>query len=81
MQNVDLDSWEKFEEQLKILENERLQHKYQSYFLYRGQEDSALNLLTTLERNGQEMTLKKYYHLISVVKPQIESFTGVNWNI
>lgn len=81
MQNIDLDSWEKFEEQLKILENERLQHKYQSYFLYRGQEDSALNLLTTLERNGQEMTLKKYYHLISVVKPQIESFTGVNWNI
>lgn len=80
MQNIDLDSWEKFEEQLKILENERLQHKSQSYFLYRGQED--LNLLTTLERNGQEMlTLKEYHHLISVVKPQIESFTGVNWNI
>lgn len=82
MQNIDLDSWEKFEEQLKILENERLQHKYQSYFIYRGQEDSTLNLLTTLERNGQEMlTLKEYHHLISVVKPQIESFTGVNWNI
>ena len=81
MKNIDLDSWEKFEEQLKILENERLQHNYQSYFIYRGQEDSALNLLTTLERDGQEMTLKEYYHLISVVKPQIESFTGVNWNI
>ncbi len=79
MQNIDLDSWEKFEEQLKILDSERLQNKYRSYFLYRGQ--SALNLLTTLERNGQEMTLKEYYHLISVVKPQIESFTGVNWNI
>ena len=82
MKEIDVDSWEKFEEQLKILENERLQHNYQSYFIYRGQEDSTLNLLTTLERNGQELlTLKQYHHLISVVKPQIESFTGANWNI
>lgn len=81
MQNIYLDSWEEFEEQLKILENERLQHKYRYPFLYRGQEDSALNLMTTLEREGQEMTLMEYFHLISVVKPHIESFTGVKWNI
>ena len=82
MQKIDLDSWEKFEEQLKRLENERLQHKYGSKFLYRGQGDSTLNLLATLDRSGQEMrSLKEYHHLISAVKPQIESFTGVNWNI
>ena len=82
MQKIDLDSWEKFEEQFKRLENERLQHKFESKFLYRGQENSTWNLLTTLERNGQElMSLKQYHHLVSVVKPQIESFTGVNWNI
>jgi len=82
MQKIDLDSWEKFEERLKTLESERLQHKYGSKFLYRGQENSADSLLTTLERYGQELiSVKEYHHLISAAKPQIESFTGVNWNI
>ena len=71
-----------FEEQLQKLENDRLQQKSKSKFLYRGQEDHSSNLLSTLERNGQEgMSLKEYHHLISVVKPQIESFTGGNWNV
>lgn len=89
MQDISLKSWEDFEEQLKRLENERLQQKSSSKFLYRGQgclippqENNTLQLLTTLERNGQEkLSLKEYHHLIFVVKPQIESFTGLNWNI
>ncbi len=82
MEDINLNSWEDFVEQLKRLENERLQKKSSSKFLYRGQGDHALNMSTTLERNGQErLSLKEYHHLISVVKPQIESFTGVNWNI
>lgn len=82
MKEFDLDSWEKFEKQLKSLEKERLQQECSSKFLYRGQGDYTLNLLTTLERNGQErLSLMEYHRLISAVKPQIESFTGVNWNI
>lgn len=82
MQETSLDSWEAFKEQLQKLENERLQQKSVSKFLYRGQDDSILNLLTTLERNVEErMSFKEYHRLISVVKPQIESFTGTTWNI
>lgn len=82
MQQIDVNSWEEFEEHLKIFENDHIQKNYLSKFLYRGQGDHTFHLLTTLERNGQEkLTLKEYHHLISVIKPQIESFTGVNWNV
>lgn len=82
MKDINLNNWEDFVERLKRLENERLQKNSSSKFLYRGQGDHTLNLWTTLERNGQErLSLSEYHHLISVVKPQIESFTGVNWNI
>ncbi len=82
MNEINLDSWESFEEQLKELDKERLQSKSKSKFLYRGQEDHTNELSSTLERNGQErMTIKEYHHLVSVVKPQIESFAGGNWNI
>ncbi|MDA2928256.1 FRG domain-containing protein [Acidobacteria bacterium AH-259-G07] len=84
MQEINLNSWEEFEEQIKRLENNRLQQESASKFLYRGQDDHTWSLLTTLEKNWQEeegLSLKRYHHLIFVVKPQIESFTGVNWNI
>ena len=82
MNEINLDNWLEFEAQLMGLENERLRQKYKSKYLYRGQGDHSLNLSSTLERHRQEsMSLKEYHHLISVVKPQIESFTGSNWNI
>jgi hypothetical protein len=83
MKEITLNSWEEFEEQIKSLESKRLQQKSTSKFLYRGQSDHTWSLLTTLERNLQKerLSLKKYHRLISVVKPQIESFTEVNWSI
>lgn len=82
MNEIDLDNWAAFEDQLQKLEKERLHQKSKSKFLYRGQENHSFNLLSTLEQNGQDrMSLEKYHHLISAVKPQIESFTGGNWNI
>jgi hypothetical protein len=82
MIEINLENWAAFEDQLQKLENELLKQKGKSKFLYRGHEDHSYNLLTTLERNGQEkMLLKEYHDLISRVKPQIESFTGDNWNI
>ena len=82
MQEINLNSWEEFEKRLQELECDRIQRKYSSKFLYRGQGDYTWHLLTTLERSGKErLSLKEYHRLISVVKPQIESFTGDNWNI
>jgi hypothetical protein len=82
MKKKDLNSWEEFEEQLKRLENERLEKKSSSKFPYRGQGRKSYKLKTTLERNFQKkLSLKEYHHLIFVVKPQIESFTGTDWNI
>ena len=83
MKEITLNSWEEFEEQIKNLDNERLRQKSTSKFLYRGQGDHTWSLLTTLERNLQEerLSLKEYHRMISAVKPQIESFTEVNWSI
>ncbi|NTU49704.1 MAG: FRG domain-containing protein [Desulfobulbaceae bacterium] len=82
MIEINLDSWEAFEEQLKALDKKRLQNKSQLNFLYRGQKDQSFKLLSTLERSGQKkMTIKEYHRLVSVVKPQIESFDRGDWNI
>lgn len=82
MKVIDLKTWEEFESQLKQLEDERITNKYSAKYLYRGQKDHSLTLSTTLERNGKEnLSLKEYHHLISIVKPQIESFTGTRWEI
>jgi hypothetical protein len=82
MQETNLNSWEEFENQLKKLEEGRLEQKSSSKFLYRGQGRKSYRLETTLERNLQKsLSLKEYHHLIFVVKPQIESFMGTKWNI
>jgi hypothetical protein len=82
MQDIDLNSWEQLQDKLAALENERRRQQSSSRLLYRGQRDSGLHLLTTLERTGKvRVPLKRYHHLISVVRPQIESFTGTTWNI
>lgn len=82
MNDINLHTWEDFEKNLQQLEDDRLQQKCRAKFLYRGQGNHSFNLSTTLERNGQEgVSLREYHRLISVVKPQIESFSGTNWNI
>ncbi|MFI5330231.1 MAG: FRG domain-containing protein [Desulfobaccales bacterium] len=82
MQEIDLNSWEEFEERIKGLENERRNQEPSSEFLYRGQGRKSWELLTTLERHGKKnLSFRDYFRLISIAKPQIESFTGSNWNI
>ncbi|MFQ5714546.1 MAG: FRG domain-containing protein [Candidatus Scalinduaceae bacterium] len=82
MQEISVNNWEEFEDKIKAIENDRLQQKSRSKFLYRGQSDHNWSLSTTIERNwqGNGLSLKKYHHLIFVVRPQIESYTGVNWS-
>lgn len=77
-----LNSWEEFLERLKGLENECSKGKSSPNFLYRGQGRKDWKLWTTLERHGKmNLSLMNYFRLISMVKPQIESFAGENWNI
>lgn len=84
---LDLGNWEEFEERLKELQMERTERQRKSgrsssELLYRGQEDSNWTLSTTLERSKRErMSIAGYYLLISRVQPQVETFTGSNWNL
>ena len=87
MQNIDVENWEQFEEELKRLQKKRAKSQIApgpppSRFLFRGQEDSHWPLTTTLERTGQKgMVFAEYYGLISRVQSEIETFTGLHWNV
>ena len=76
MQEVDVETWEEFEQQIRELRNSTKTSL--SGLLFRGQGNCSWPLDTTLERNGQKKYLvKSYYGLIARVKPQIEAFTGL----
>lgn len=87
MNVVDLKNWEDFERHIEKLLRDRVERKsrtgkYISEYLFRGQSDSQWSLTTTLERNVKpEMTLEEYYRIVCVTKPQVETFTGVTWEI
>jgi hypothetical protein len=55
----------------------------QSRLLFRGQTDSGNRLTTTLERKSSKgMSLRDYYFLaVGLIKPAVETFTGVNWDV
>ena len=75
----DLESWDEFEDRLRGLKEE---YPAPRSLLFRGLEDDRYPLTTTLERHGKMgMSFRKYYRLISVVRPQIESFTGSKWSV
>lgn len=78
MQTIDVRTWEEFEEQLKLRNISS-----GAQFLFRGQSSSCWSLDTTLERRGQEqwqMAFGDYYRLISAIRPEIETFTGIRWD-
>ncbi|MBZ5562104.1 MAG: FRG domain-containing protein, partial [Acidobacteriia bacterium] len=82
MTNIDVANWGEFEARLQEVSQREVSAGHTTNFLYRGQNDSAWELTTTLERRGrQRMRVSDYHQLISRVKPQIESFTGRTWEI
>ncbi len=87
MKEIDVNSWEKFEEQIADIfcEREKLREEsglYISKPLFRGQANFEWNLTTTLERyKEEEFSLSDYYRKISASQPQIETFTGKSWDI
>jgi hypothetical protein len=75
MQSIDVETWEQFEEELKTRDI-----SIGDQYLFRGQGNSRWALDTTLERHGQrDKEFAEYYRLISVIRPQVETFTGTTW--
>src|ERR1700732_4995484 len=83
LEEIDVSSWEDFEDKLEKLRAESNGVEGAKPELwFRGQENSCWPLTTTLERNTQgDVLFKDYYRLVQRVKPQIESFTGNDWEI
>jgi len=80
MQDINVDTWEEFEEQLKV--RQRSVGSGGSPLLFRGQGDSTWPLKTTLERSGGDgMRLRQYYQVISAITPEIETLTGAEWDV
>lgn len=87
MKQEDLDNWEQFEaqiQQLQIMRTKAIEAKKGgvSHFLFRGQGDHTWHLETTLDRVGKNpWSFSKYFRLISLARPQIETFTKLRWDI
>lgn len=79
MEEVDLTTWEEFEQRIEQLACKRSERKfgsnnYISEYLFRGQPSSKWSLTTTLERNaGRLLTLEEYYRIVCATKPQVET--------
>ena len=77
---VEVKSWEEFEEKLASLEQKQKNDNRIYQVLFRGQLNSTWGLETTLERSGKfEMKFADYYRLISILQPQIETVTQNRW--
>ncbi|HXB66819.1 MAG TPA: FRG domain-containing protein [Candidatus Acidoferrales bacterium] len=82
MTEIDVASWEAFEEKRKEIRQAEVSAGRDEDFLFRGLSDSTLPLATTLERAGQEgIRISEYYRFICRIKPQIETYTGRTWEI
>jgi hypothetical protein len=77
---IQVKSWEECEERIRRLEAPT-RGKWDELW-FRGQSDARWRLETTLERRANASTLvHDYLHLISRIKPAIETFTGATWEI
>lgn len=86
MEQIDVDNWESFEQELnKLRDNSFLKednYARVSPFLFRGVTNSNYQLSTTLERYvAGDSSFFEYHNLISRIQPQVETFTGKTWPI
>jgi hypothetical protein len=78
MEQIDVETWEAFEEQLTKL---RRKHRRHRALVFRGLADSQWPLTTTLERyTDWEMPFMGYYRTIAASEPQIRTFTRTEWD-
>jgi hypothetical protein len=87
MKTIDLKSWNEYQPAIEKIKDEFGQHKaggitLTNQVLYRGQTDANWPLKTTLER-ASELTwdISNYAREVLLCVPQIESFTGKEWNV
>ncbi len=82
MEHCYVPTWEEFKTQLENLKKEVAHYETQHQpLLFRGQEDGHWPLCSTLDRLQERMPFAEYYRSIHRVKPQVESFTGREWQI
>ena len=75
-------SWGDFKQQLAELRQEHAASTTADWpLLFRGQENAAWELKTTLEREYGVFSFASYYHVISKIRPQVESLTDRDWPI
>jgi FRG domain len=80
MEGKEVAHWEDFQEQLQ--EIKKSLGPQAGPLLYRGQADCGWQLTTTLERAGCErMPFSEYWLRFDRVRPAIETFTGVSWDL
>jgi FRG domain len=71
-------SWEEFEAEVKKFEDPT--RKLWDEVWFRGQADSEWPLFTTLERRApMPSAVSAYLHVISEIKPAVETFTGATF--
>src|SRR5882724_3233091 len=86
MQQIDVSSWEHFEDRLNHLLGGHTNppgvgNGHVSGFLYRGQSDRGWELATTLDRSEPgNLSLRQHYRLMLAVKPQVETVTDTEWS-
>jgi len=77
LETIDLETWEAFGEELT---SRNIPFGEGPRYLFRGQSNASWSLDTTLERSWKKKLLfSDYYKTISVIRPQIESFTNRQW--
>jgi hypothetical protein len=82
MPPINVRSWESFEKKRKEIRQAEISAGRSEDFLFRGIHDSTLPLATTLERVGLVGgRISEYYRMIPRAKAQIETFTGLKWDI
>jgi hypothetical protein len=78
MQEIDLQSWDQFEQQIRELRRQFPKHRQ---LIFRGLEDSTWPLKTTLERyHPGEMQFAEYHRMIATSEPHIRTFTRTTWD-
>lgn len=87
---IDLESWDDFENEIKSTINDQIDDNINANVngwsfdpvLFRGQPNAKWELQTTLERHaGKNKPLDFYREFISILLPEIETFTGKKWDI
>jgi hypothetical protein len=90
VETIELNTWDDFDQQLRALDAEQKAVQAQladsgavvSRPLFRGQREAAWALRTTLERYAPGLTkFTHYYRAILAAKPEIEAYTGLNWDV